>query len=187
MTCESGKKLKTGIIIGSVAVVVIAVALILFMVIKPSDEQQGEKENLLGAESYEDALEIYYEAINEKDFKKMLMVSPGPISFSEAEIQYYELGFESEYESTSSWSYRIKSICEIPIEKFDDYTQKINEKFEKEIGKTVQIDDGFEVTLEVSYTEGDGEEISSENEFFAYKSGGRWFLTVPYLPKVIGG
>lgn len=199
MDIKSCKKTKIGIILGIAVVAVIAAVVILLLVFNTSSEKPISPEiaqnniedlaqnDLPGADTYEDAVEIYYDAINEKDFEKMLKVSPGPINLSEEQFQFFESEFKVQFEGTSSWSYRITGICEISVEKFDGYKQKINEKFEKEFGKTVEIDDGFEVCLEINYKDGDGEDISSENEIFAYKSGGRWFLTAPYVPEAIGG
>ena len=178
------KRIKIGI--AGVAVMTV-VTIFHFLTLSSSAETENVSGNRPGATSYPEALKMYSESINEKDFQKILTVSPAPLRENENAQQKYAEIFESEFENVSSYEYEISRICEIPIECFENYVGEIKKEMEENFGGSVEIDDAIEVIIDVEYTFDDGsEDIAEQKTLFAFKSDGRWFLTEPYIPEIIG-
>ncbi len=140
-----------------------------------------------GAADFEEAVEIYAQAINKKDFDMVLQILPVPMHNNESVLNKEKEAFDAAYENVESFECKIKSIGEFGTY-FDGYVEDLNERFMEDFGETVEVSEAYELEIEAKFVHNDGsEDIESVLELLAYKSDGRWYLTTPVFRSAIGG
>ena len=170
------KKTLIGICAGAAAAVVLAVVLILVFSLGGSNSPEGVVQKYIKASqnrNLEDMISACYpDDLLEKQLKKHDMTrSEYKRALKEAQEEY------DDYSDEEDLKYSWKIIDSETLDKDDLKT--LNERYRDEFDTSKRyISEARELTIEIKYTDEDGEEYEHEAELTVVKIDGKWYISL---------
>ncbi len=133
-----------------------------------------------GARTRNEAVEIWLEAQNNKDWDLFKTVLPTPLMEDEEYCEEMRLEFEKEMNETEPIECLETSYSSFEDESYTEHCGLINEYFERELGRDVEDiepENIYRLYISLRPVDAPDDQIPNTTYYYVYNDGGRYFVS----------